>query len=95
MFYAVIWVGLCVVILGLTKYITSLWLKRVQNRMRIDSQEVVELKEVLEEKQSVVDALEESNQRLEMKESILTNIVANLELTLSKKPAKAPDNQTR
>lgn len=95
MFYAVIWVGLCVLILGLTKYITSLWLKRVQNRMRIDSQEVVELKEVLEEKQSAVDTLEESNQRLEMKESILTTIVANLELTLNKKPAKDPENQTR
>lgn len=94
MFYAVIWVGLCVLILGLTKYITSLWLKKVQKRMRNDSQEVVELKEVLEEKQSVVDTLEESNKRLEMKESILTTIVANLELNLSKKPAKDPENQT-
>ena len=94
MFYAVIWVGLCVLILGLTKYITSLWLKRVQNRMRIDSQEVVELKEVLEEKQRTVDALEESNRQLEKKESILTAIVANLELTLSKKPAEESNNKT-
>lgn len=87
MLYAVIWVGLCILVLGLTKYITSLWLKRIQNRMRIDSQEVVDLKEVLDEKQRVFDELEVRNQELEKKESILTTIVANLESSLRKKPS--------
>ena len=95
MFYAVIWVGLCILVLGLTKYITSLWLKRVQNRMRVDSQEVVELKEVLDEKQREVDDLEERNRELEKKESILTTIVANLELTLSKKPPAPTEEPSR
>ena len=63
--------------------------------MRLDSQEVVELKEVLDEKQRANDELEDRNKELEKKESILTTIVANLELTLTKKkPSTAPEDST-
>jgi hypothetical protein len=86
MFYTMIWVVLCIVVIGLTKYLTMFWLKRVQNRMRNDNQDVIELRDIHSEKQNEFDDIEERNRKLVKKEAILSNIVSNLELTNKKGP---------
>lgn len=89
-----IWIILGLLVLGLTKYLTSLWLKGLQNRTRQTNQAILELKETVTEKQKRADELSEANTRLRAKESVLTHLVGNLENTLrttSNKPPTADD----
>ncbi len=85
-----VWVILCLLVLALTKYLTSVWLKGLQSRTRQTNQTILELKERVGQKQKSVDELAQSNERLRAKEAVLSHIVSNLETILKRAGTTPP-----
>ena len=79
-----IWAVLTFILVGLTKYLTSLRLRNLRDKVQSDQRDADDLRKQLSEVVEKETALRDETEKLMSKENTLHNIVVNLERSLER-----------